>query len=198
MFREMDVMDEWLGLGKPTSRAAMPWLASTIVLGCIFIAGQLIAWYQLAQQRVRFDNAGQSAKSFFLITGAHGAHLLLGVLALIGAFIGLFVSKQMERRQIMVDLSAWYWHSMGALWIVLFALLVFGQGGFRRNCILFAVFAIPQRSGGSCSCPLLLLLFLRYTRTEKNPGFGHAGHALLRQPTKPVRFLCLWLSSPQL
>ena len=128
MFREIDVMDEWLGLGKPTSRAAMPWLLATILLGCGFIAGQLAAWNQLAQQRVRLDSAGQSAKSFFLITGAHGAHLLVGIFALLGAFIGLFVSRQMERRQIMVDLSAWYWHSMGALWIALFALLAFGQG----------------------------------------------------------------------
>jgi len=128
MFREMDVMDEWLGLGKPTSRAAMPWLAATILLGSLFVGGQLMAWHQLALQRVRMDNAGQSAKSFFLITGAHGAHLVVGILALIGAFVGLFVSRQMERRQIMVDLSAWYWHSMGALWVVLFALLAFGQG----------------------------------------------------------------------
>jgi cytochrome c oxidase subunit 3 len=128
MFREMDVMDEWLGLGKPTSRAAMPWLAATIILGFGFIAGQIVAWQQLAQQHVHVGDASQSAKSFFLITGAHGAHLVIGILALIGAFVGLFISKQMERRQIMVDLSAWYWHSMGLLWIVLFTLLAFGQG----------------------------------------------------------------------
>lgn len=127
MFREMDVMDEWLGLGKPTSRAAMPWLATTIVLGSLFVAGQVVAWRQLALQRVSLENAGQSAKSFFLITGAHGFHLIVGILALIAAFVGLFVSKQIEKRQILVDLSAWYWHSMGALWVILFALLAFGQ-----------------------------------------------------------------------
>jgi heme/copper-type cytochrome/quinol oxidase subunit 3 len=27
----------------------------------------------------------------------------------------------------MVDLVSWYWHSMGELWLVLFALLVFCQ-----------------------------------------------------------------------
>ena len=106
----------------------MPWLVATIILGCTFVVGQMMAWHQLSLQRVRLDNAGQSAKSCFLITGAHGAHLVVGILALIGTFIGLFVSRQMERRQIMVDLSAWYWHSMGALWMILFALLAFGQG----------------------------------------------------------------------
>ena len=127
MFREMDVMDEWLGLGKPTSRAAMPWLAATIVLGSLFVAGQLVAWNQLAAQRVFYSSGSQSAHSFFLITGVHGLHLLVGVFALIGALAGLFISKQVEMRQILVDLAAWYWHSMGVLWLILFALLRFCQ-----------------------------------------------------------------------
>jgi cytochrome c oxidase subunit 3 len=126
MFREMDVMDEWLGLGKPTSRAAMPWVAGTIVLGGLFVAGQLVAWHQLALQRVHFYTS-QSAHSFFLITGVHGLHLLVGIAALAGAFTSLFISKQLEMRQILVDLAAWYWHSMGLLWVVLFALLAFCQ-----------------------------------------------------------------------
>jgi len=128
MFREMDVMDEWLGLGKPTSRAAMPWLATTIVLGIVFVGGQLTAWHQLAVQNVYYDGS-LSAKCFFLITGIHGAHLLAGILALAVAFLCLFRSRQLETRQIMVDLSAWYWHSMGVLWILLFALLTVSPGG---------------------------------------------------------------------
>jgi len=126
MFRESHVMDEWLGLGKPVSRRAMPWVAATIVLGTVFIFGQLVAWQQLGLAH-GFPKANPSTHSFFLITGIHGLHLFLGVAALLGAFIGLFVSKQIENRQIMVDLAAWYWHSMGVLWIALFGLLVFFQ-----------------------------------------------------------------------
>ncbi len=126
MFREMDVMDEWLGLGKPITRRAFPWLAATVALGCIFIAGQLVAWSQLASQRVHYYSS-QSSHSFFLITGIHGLHLLVGVAALVAALIGLFVSRQLENRQILVDLAAWYWHSMGLLWLMLFGLLAFCQ-----------------------------------------------------------------------
>jgi cytochrome c oxidase subunit 3 len=126
MFTEMHVMDEWLGLGKPTSRRAMPWVALTFVLGCLFLAGQMAAWHQLGTERVHFDTS-PSSHSFYLITGIHGLHLVLGVLAVLGAFIGLFVSRQIENRQIFVDLAAWYWHSMGVLWVGLFALLVFFQ-----------------------------------------------------------------------
>ena len=126
MFREMHVMDEWLGLGKPITRRTLPWLATTIVLGILFVAGQLAAWSQLATQRVHYYSS-QSSHSFFLITGVHGLHLLLGVAALITALIGLFASKQLETRQILVDLAAWYWHSMGLLWLALFSLLAFCQ-----------------------------------------------------------------------
>ncbi len=72
-------------------------------------------------------NTSPSSHSFYLITGVHGLHLLAGVLALMTAFLALFVSKQMENRQIIVDLAAWYWHSMGALWLGLFCLLAFCQ-----------------------------------------------------------------------
>lgn len=126
MFREVHVMDEWLGLGKPTSKRAMPWVSATIVLGSLFVVGQLMAWHQLAAERIRMYTS-PSLQSFYLITGVHGFHLILGVIALVGALLGLFMSRQIESRQIYVDLAAWYWHSMGALWLGLFALLVFAQ-----------------------------------------------------------------------
>jgi cytochrome c oxidase subunit 3 len=126
MFREVDVMDEWLGLGKPSTRNAMPWLAATVLLGLLFLVGQWIAWKQLALQHV-FFRSNPSSHFFYLITGVHGVHLVLGVGALIAALIALYASRQMENRQIFVDTAAWYWHSMGIFWIFLFALLAFFQ-----------------------------------------------------------------------
>jgi cytochrome c oxidase subunit 3 len=126
MFRETDVMDEWLGLGKPITRNAIPWLSATTVLGLLFLAGQWTAWRQLAVQRV-FFRTNQSSHFFYLITGVHAVHLFLGIAALIAAFIGLNVSRQLETRQILVDGVAWYWHAMGILWLFLFTLLAFFQ-----------------------------------------------------------------------
>ena len=36
MFHQIDAMEEWFGLGKPTSRRALPWLIATLVLGLLF------------------------------------------------------------------------------------------------------------------------------------------------------------------
>ncbi len=126
MFRETDVMDEWLGLGKPITRRALPWLSATIALGLLFLAGQWVAWRQLETQHIFFQTS-QSSHFFYLITGVHAIHLFLGIGALLAAFIGLYVSRQLENRQILVDGASWYWHTMGILWLFLFTLLAFFQ-----------------------------------------------------------------------
>jgi cytochrome c oxidase subunit 3 len=126
MFHQIDAMEEWFGLGKPTSRRALPWLVATLVLGTLFLAGQITAWHQLATQHIRFKS-NPSAYSFYLITYAHAFHLLVGVGGLIAALLGLSRFKKVEDRQILVDCVAWYWHSMGVLWLGLFLLLRFAQ-----------------------------------------------------------------------
>jgi cytochrome c oxidase subunit 3 len=127
MFHQIDAMEEWFGLGRPTSRRALPWLLATLVLGTLFLAGQMLAWHQLALQGSSFMRSGGSGHTFYIITYAHAFHLCAGVAGLIAAIIGLFAFKNVENRQILVDCVAWYWHSMGALWLALFTLLVFFQ-----------------------------------------------------------------------
>ena len=126
MFRESDLMEEWLGIGTPTRKRVLPWLAVSVLLGGLFVWGQLTAWSQLKMQRATFrDNP--STHFFYLITGVHGVHLLLGMAFLTAALVGMRAMRSLESRQILVDCSAWYWHSMGVFWVFLFALLVYGQ-----------------------------------------------------------------------
>jgi len=127
LFREVDVMDEWLGLGRPAVKRAAPWLAATLVLGLAFLAGQWIAWEQLVHEGYRFMSNDPSSHFFYLITGIHGLHLIFGIFALIGALIGLFTLKKVEYRQVAVDCTAWYWHTMSLFWVFLFVLLEFFQ-----------------------------------------------------------------------
>ncbi len=126
MFRVHDAMDEWIGLGKPTSRRAALWLSLTLTLGIVFLVGQWIAWQQLAAQHV-FFRSNPSSHFFYLITVTHALHLFLGLTALIAALTALRTSRVFASRQIWVDTTVWYWHAMGALWIFLFVLLEFFQ-----------------------------------------------------------------------
>jgi cytochrome c oxidase subunit 3 len=126
MFRESDLMDEWFGFGRPTSRRAGIWLSATLALGTLFLVGQCIAWSQLVSQHVLF-NSNASSHFFYLITITHAVHLFLGIGALLVALGFLVRSRQLATRQVVVDATVWYWHAMGVLWIFLFALLEYGQ-----------------------------------------------------------------------
>jgi cytochrome c oxidase subunit III len=126
LFREIDVMEEWLGLGRPTVRRAAPWLIATVALGAMFLAGQWIAWKQLVAEGVFFAS-NPSSHFFYLITGTHAAHLVLGILALGICIAALFMLRRMETRQVAVDCAAWYWHTMSFFWFFLFGLLLFCQ-----------------------------------------------------------------------
>ena len=128
IFREIDVLEEWLGLGRPALRRTLPWLGTTAVLGGSFLVGQWEAWRQLTAQGFAFNRWSTPASYFFyVITGLHATHLILGVAALLGCLVMLGGLKRVEHRQIAVDSTAWYWHAMSAAWLILLAVLVFGQ-----------------------------------------------------------------------
>jgi cytochrome c oxidase subunit III len=126
MFREQDAMDEWFGFGRPIIRRATIWLSVTLFLGGVFLAGQWIAWDQLAAQHVYF-RTNPSSHFFYLITVTHAIHLFLGIAGLIAALMVLQRSRSLANRQVLVDSTVWYWHVMGVLWIFLFLLLEYGQ-----------------------------------------------------------------------
>lgn len=128
IFHEIDVMDEWLGLGRPALRRALPWIGATLGLGTLFLAGQWVAWRQLTAQGFSFGHWSTPASYFFyVITGLHAAHLVLGLVALLLCLTVLSRFQRVELRQVAVDATTWYWHAMGLAWIVLFAVLAFGQ-----------------------------------------------------------------------
>lgn len=128
IFHEIDVLEEWLGLGHPALRRTLPWLGATLALGALFLAGQALAWKQLTAQGFAFNRWSTPASYFFyLITGFHAAHLLLGVMALSLCLSALGWLRRVEFRQIAVDATAWYWHAMGLAWLLLMAVLALGQ-----------------------------------------------------------------------
>jgi cytochrome c oxidase subunit 3 len=110
----------------PVEASSAPWLPITLVLGLGFLAGQWMAWSQLARQGV-FISSNPSNSFFYLLTGAHAVHLVGGVLALAYAATTAVLSQAWERRRMVVDVTSWYWHFMAALWIYIFALLQFAK-----------------------------------------------------------------------
>lgn len=122
-FSETEIMEEWLGLGRPALRRSLPWLVATVILGGLFLTGQWMAWTQFGAEGFR-PGATVNSRFFYVITEVHALHILLGVAALAGTVVSMFFIKRVMWRQVAIDCAAWYWYVMSALWVVLFALLL--------------------------------------------------------------------------
>jgi len=105
---------------------SLPWLWATIGLGLTFLAGQYVAWEQLRLGHVDLAT-NISTSFFFILTGVHAVHLMGGILALLYAGMTSLLHRPPETRRIVVDVTAWYWHFMGVLWVYVFGLLYFAR-----------------------------------------------------------------------
>lgn len=126
MFHEPALSAEWLGIGRPTRTRALPWLGITWVLGIGFLVGQYEAWQQL-NFAGWFIQKNPSSSFFFILTGTHAAHLLGGLIALSWASAATALARPMESRQLATEISAWYWHFMGMLWLGIVGLMYFAK-----------------------------------------------------------------------
>jgi cytochrome c oxidase subunit 3 len=98
------------------------WIFVTLLLGVAFVGGQIVAWQELGFQGLHLaSNPGSFF--FYLITGAHGLHLLAGIASL--ASVGFFLNRSTRKvmKQTAMDVVALYWHFTDGLWLYLLALL---------------------------------------------------------------------------
>lgn len=97
------------------------WLFLTLVLGLLFIAGQVFAWRDLAAQGL-FLSTNPSSGFFYVFTALHALHLLGGVAAL-GYLLGRFHASTAWPPIGALDATSLYWHFMDVLWLYLLVVL---------------------------------------------------------------------------
>jgi cytochrome c oxidase subunit III len=99
----------------------LKWLYVTILLGFLFLAGQIVAWRNLVDQGITLAS-GPSSSFFYLLTAMHGLHLLGGLAGLL--YVVYRVHRSTAERAVRAFKAAsLYWHFMTVLWLYLFALL---------------------------------------------------------------------------
>jgi cytochrome c oxidase subunit III len=99
------------------------WWGTSTILGILFVVGQIIAWRQLAAQGI-FLATNPSSSFFYVFTGAHGVHLLGGILALL--YVQFRATRKVARGTA-IEVVSMYWHFMDGLWVFLFLLLYLGR-----------------------------------------------------------------------
>ena len=106
----------YTAIKRGRQRLFMVLLLLTIVFGAAFLGGQAYEYKHL-HTAINHDIFGAT---FFTLTGLHGAHVSLGVLALIAVFILGLRGRWTRDHNFAVHGVTLYWHFVDAVWVVLF------------------------------------------------------------------------------
>ena len=99
------------------------WL--TIALGVLFTSVQA---YEYSHAAFGFKGNIYGA-TFFMATGFHGAHVLIGTIFLIVCLARTYAGHFTPKQHLGFEFAAWYWHFVDVVWIFLFfCIYVWGAG----------------------------------------------------------------------
>lgn len=105
-------------VGKNRKNAIL-YLLLTVVLGIIFI---LFQYYEYKYSLFTISDSVFGA-TFFLLTGFHGFHVLVGVLFLFISFLRLISYHYSDHHFLNATFSSIYYHFVDVVWILLFAVI---------------------------------------------------------------------------
>ena len=96
------------------------WFGLTMLMGSIFLAGQAYEY-----QHLEFGLTSHLfGSTFFILTGFHGLHVLIGVVLMGIVFVrSLKEGHYSSEKHFGVEAAEVYWHFVDVIWIILFTLL---------------------------------------------------------------------------
>ena len=97
-------------------RPAIKSLFLTICFGFIFLFTQFVE-YQLSSFSI---NDGIIGSLFFLLTGFHGLHVIIGTIFLCVCFVRLNYYHFLRKQHVGFECCSWYWHFVDVIWLILY------------------------------------------------------------------------------
>jgi cytochrome c oxidase subunit III len=92
-------------------------LGLTVLLGVVFTCTQL---WEYTHAPFQFSGGGVYPSVFFLATGFHGFHVIVGTSFLIVCWLRAKAGQFTPQRHFGFEAAAWYWHFVDVVWLFLF------------------------------------------------------------------------------
>lgn len=105
-------------------RDGLLWLGVTALLGLVFLGGQGSEYARLLDSGIG-PHTGLFGTTFFTLTGLHGLHVLIGLVAIGGLMLAVR-SGRARVRTTAWEAVAWYWHFVDGVWVVVFSVVYLG------------------------------------------------------------------------
>lgn len=96
-------------------------LLCTIALGCVFLGIKFLEYNQKFHHGI-YPKTNLFFACYFLLTGLHALHVIIGILLLSGVLLISFTGKYSAIHHDTVENVGLYWHLVDIVWIFLFPL----------------------------------------------------------------------------
>jgi cytochrome c oxidase subunit 3 len=104
------------GVAIGSFKEAIDGFLITIILGIFFIYLQGNEYYEATFNL----EDGIYPSVFYMLTGLHGCHVIVGVVFLIVCFVSLLFNHYLTTHYLRLVFAIWYWHFVDIVWILLF------------------------------------------------------------------------------
>ncbi|HEY5008814.1 MAG TPA: cytochrome c oxidase subunit 3, partial [Caulobacteraceae bacterium] len=106
-------------------RSAKIGLLLTIALGILFTSIQAYEYRHILMEGLFFSpksaNSGLYGSAFFMSTGFHGFHVIVGTIFLAVCLGRLMAGGFSPKQHFGFEAAAWYWHFVDVVWLFLFS-----------------------------------------------------------------------------
>lgn len=98
-------------------------LIITVLLALVFVVLQGFEYYHAYKDLGLTLNSGIYGTTFFLLTGFHGIHVIVGSIMLIVILLRAKRKHFSQQQHFAFNAAAWYWHFVDVVWLVLFCVV---------------------------------------------------------------------------
>jgi heme/copper-type cytochrome/quinol oxidase subunit 3 len=98
------------------------WILAVAVLGAIFLGFQVVEFSTFVSEGLTI-RSNLFGTTFFILTGFHGLHVLIGVLWLLGTAFAHFKGALTSRSVEDLEMAGLYWHFVDIVWIIIFTVI---------------------------------------------------------------------------
>ena len=106
-------------IGQDRVESLKTFLAITLVLGAVFVVGQV---FEFRHSGMKLDDSTFGGV-FFALISFHAFHVLAGITVLSLNFARARLGDFSARRHIAITAGTWFWYYVVAVWLVLFTVL---------------------------------------------------------------------------
>lgn len=111
------------GLLKNNRKQLVAGLFMTVALGISFLICQGVEYHHAYTEMGLTLGTGAYGATFFMLTGFHGFHVMLGTIMLIVVLLRSMKGHFSADHHFAFEGVAWYWHFVDVVWLLLFVLV---------------------------------------------------------------------------